>query len=214
MPGVFTVYYHEGFSGRAQPLEMMLAATKQTWKRAPFSSLEDPTVFACPAVGHDQSGKVVSQTAAAAQWLGDVLFLAPPTSLKPEAMKVALDLADIWSEIYGKRRDAKTWGDIEAFLGGRLAKWFAVLEACVAKWGNGFVFGGKPTYVDFLLLNVVTTSEFLVGKARMAPLLGASPKVAAVVSATLALPGVKECKESLPELYGSVAEGGKMPFRS
>jgi len=71
MPGVYTVYYHEGFTGRAQPLEMMLAASKATnfceWKRAPWNTLDDPTCFAAPAVAHDQTKKVISQTTAAAQ---------------------------------------------------------------------------------------------------------------------------------------------------
>ena len=32
--GEFTVYYHEGFTGRSQGLEMMLVASKAKWKRA------------------------------------------------------------------------------------------------------------------------------------------------------------------------------------
>jgi hypothetical protein len=90
--GEFTVYYHEGFTGRSQGLEMMLVASKAKWKRAPWSEVKDPTCFAAPALGHDQTGKMISQTTAAAQWLGTEVGFRPPTGLRAEALKIALDI--------------------------------------------------------------------------------------------------------------------------
>ena len=96
--GKYTVYYHQGFTGRAQGLELMLVASKANWARAPYRELGEDTCFAAPAIGHDQSGKIISQTPAAAQWLGTECGFAPAASLAAEAMKAALDIADLWAE--------------------------------------------------------------------------------------------------------------------
>jgi len=206
------VYYHQGFNGRSQPLEMMLVATKADWVRKPWAELQDPTCFAAPAVAHDQTGKVVSQTTAAAQWLGTELMFSPPTGLRAEGLKMALDIADLWSEAYGIRKSAKSWEEIDAALGGRIKKFFMVLEACATKYGKGYMVGDKPTYVDFCLLNVLITCEFMFGKERMVTVLADTPKVAAACAGVLALPGVEECKNGCCVLYPSIAAAGKMPF--
>lgn len=156
--GEFTVYYHEGFTGRSQGLEMMLVASKAKWKRAPWSEVKDPTCFAAPALGHDQTGKMISQTTAAAQWLGTEVGFRPPTGLRAEALKIALDIADVWSEAYKTRKDANSWEEVEAFLSGRLAQFFGVLEACAKKYGkDGVLVGAKTSYCDFLLVNAIAT---------------------------------------------------------
>jgi Glutathione S-transferase, C-terminal domain len=156
--GEFTVYYHEGFTGRSQGLEMMLVASKAKWKRAPWSEVKDPTCFAAPALGHDQTGKMISQTTAAAQWLGTEVGFRPPTGLRAEALKIALDIADVWSEAYKARKDANSWEEVEAFLSGRLAQFFGVLEACAKKYGkDGVLVGAKTSYCDFLLVNAIAT---------------------------------------------------------
>jgi hypothetical protein len=131
---------------------------KAKWKRAPWSEVKDPTCFAAPALGHDQTGKMISQTTAAAQWLGTEVGFRPPTGLRAEALKIALDIADVWSEAYKTRKDANSWEEVEAFLSGRLAQFFGVLEACAKKYGkDGVLVGAKTSYCDFLLVNAIAT---------------------------------------------------------
>lgn len=208
------MYYHEGFSGRAQPLEMMLVAKKAPWKRAPWLTLNDSTCFAAPAVAHDQTGKVISQTTAAAQYLGTALGLAPPTGLRAEAMKVALDIADIWAEAYKVRKEADSWAAAEAYAKGRLLKWLNVLEACATKYGDGsHMIGSSPTFVDFLLSNLLLVCQFMFGSDRMQPLLAQVPKVAVSFAAVMGMPGVESCVQAIPVLYPAVEAGGKMPFQ-
>jgi len=183
------------------------------WARAPYRELGEDTCFAAPAIGHDQSGKIISQTPAAAQWLGTECGFAPAASLAAEAMKAALDIADLWAEAYGKRQKAGSWAEVEEFLSGRGAKFFGVLEATAAKYGKGtYMIGSTATYVDFLLVNIVDTMEFIFGKERMAPVLAASPKVSAAVAAVLALDGVAAAMSADPVLYPPVKYDGTMPM--
>ena len=67
-----------------------------------------------------------------------------------------MDIAEVWSEAYGKRRGAPSWAAVEDFISGRLLKWFGVMEATAQKHGKGsWVIGSVPTYVDFLLCNLI-----------------------------------------------------------
>jgi acyl-CoA thioesterase FadM/glutathione S-transferase len=212
-PNTFVVYYHVGFTGRSQPLEMMLAHSGATWKRAPWAECANSTCFAAPAVG--KGDKKISQTTAAAAWLADELGYAPAEDKKFEALKCACDIADVWSEGYTRRRTSKSWDEAEQFVSTRLAKFFAVLEATAAKHGSGgFMFGPQPSYVDFLLANAVLTLQDIYGGARVAPLLTAAPKVAAVVDAVVSMPAVAACLSQLPILYPKVGANGRMPFAS
>jgi len=113
----YAVHYHKGFSGRAQGLDLMLSYARRDWKRV--NGKPDDSVFALPAVVCGK--RVLSQTTAIAQWLGNELQLAPPEELAPEAMKFALDIADIWSEAYGKRNNLPSVKAMEEFIGGNLA---------------------------------------------------------------------------------------------
>lgn len=204
------VYYHNGFSGRAQVHDMMLEYAGAAWERKPKSDCKDPSVFAVPAV--QKGDKCLSQTTAAAAWLGDELGLAPPAGLAFEALKMADDIADIWSEAYGKRKSAKTWEEAEDFIGSRLAKFFGVVEAMVIKCGAGFCLGDKPCYVDFLWLNAVETCKGCYGADRLAPALAAAPTAVAIATKLAAMPKVAACMKREPVLYGSVMHSGRMPF--
>jgi hypothetical protein len=47
----------------------------------------------------------------------------------------------------------------------------------------------------------------------MAMVLAACPLLAAVNTKVLTMPGVADCKNSMPVLYANVAATGKMPFK-
>jgi len=170
-------------------------------------------VFAVPAVR--KGDKCLSQTTAAAVWLGDDLGLAPPAGRTHEALKVACDIADVWSEAYGNRKHAQSWEECETFIGGRLSKFFSTIEATVVKCsgGAGFCFGGSPCYVDFLMLNAIETCKWCFGAQRMAAALAAAPTTVAATAKLAALPKVAACMKREPVLYDSVSTGGRMPYR-
>jgi len=153
----YKVYYYPAFSGRAQPLDMMLEAAGAKWSRgSKADGVKDAAVFAVPAVSDGKT--TLSQTTAAAAWLGQELGFAPPAGKDFEAMKVALDIADVWSESY----KAATSGD-KAFTSGRLQNWLKCLEAQFSKVSGEYLFGAAPCYVDFLLANLVDIVLFVYG---------------------------------------------------
>ena len=83
-----TVYYHPGFSGRAQPIAMMAAAAGRPYKYAApaeVTSAEKETLFAPPFA--KCGDKILSQTTAICAWLGDELGLAPPKDKTAEVRK-------------------------------------------------------------------------------------------------------------------------------
>jgi len=209
----YTVYYHQGFTGRAQPLEMMLAQSGKRWKRAPWSECNDPTCIAAPAVALG-NGPKYSQTLAAAAYLGDECGFAPPPALKIPALKLACDVSDVWAEGYAKRQAVASWKEAEEWLGSRLLKFFKAIESQAGKYSGTYMFGERLTYADFLLANGVLTMRGIFGEARLQEcVLKHTPVVAAIVERVLALPAVAKVVKELPILYPTVMETGKMPLK-
>lgn len=196
---------------------MMLDYAGASWERQPRAAIaDDKTVFAVPAVR--KGDQVVSQTTAAAAWLGEALGLDAPLPLKWEAMKLGADVADIWSEAYAARKRAKNWDEASEFIAGRLAKWFGCLEASAQKHKSEdkqYMLGTTtPTYVDFLVLNVVETCKFIFGADRLAPAMGGAPTVQAIAGMLAANEKVAATLAREPVLYASVGagEGARIPF--
>lgn len=216
----FVVYYFNGFSGRAQPLDMMLEAAGVSWERAPNPRDAEPTAFAVPAVRHGST--FLSQTTAAAVFLGETLSidfngakvaLKPADDMKFQALKVACDLADVWADAYGARKAKQSWAAVDEYIAGRLTKWLATLEANRKAWGvpGGFLIGISPTYLDFLLFNVLDVLDFMFGSG-MATARGAFPELYRISDAIAALPRMSALLAKEAVLYESVSAAGKMPF--
>lgn len=65
-------------------------------------ALKPDLCFAMPAVGNDKTGKVCGQTTAGLMWLASPTELpayAPAPGLECVAIKMACDIADIWSVV-------------------------------------------------------------------------------------------------------------------
>ena len=90
---------------------------------------------------------------------------APPQGLEFFALKIACDIADIWSESYKKRRDTKLspeaadhcneWllgrfdGFMKAIEATRVEAAATKIEEDINSWT--YLLGSEPCYVDFLL---------------------------------------------------------------
>ena len=191
----WTVYYHPGFLGRGEPAVYMLEAAGQEYTFQPFDACDDPRVFACPAVrrGGD-SGKVVSQTVAVSRWIGTENGFAA-AGMDPDLdLKLVLDLADVWSDIYAARKRLQDLGAQAGYLDGRLDRWFAVLEAqCVGP----FFTGASPTYHDFLMVSNENMLEFCFGRPAFQRVMDRHPKLSVRYAACHALPGVKTLRDKV-----------------
>merc|ERR1712187_293862 len=174
------------------------------------------TCFAPAAVG--RGGKIISQLPVSLQFLGGELGMGPPVSLQYEALKCALDIADIWSEIYAKRKDAKSWAEVDEFVVTRLKKWLECLAHSMQVFGDGkgpFFFGKKPTYVDFSLYNMLRNFEGMYGQKRLKQLSAFAPNVIGVYEALHTSKQLETfVKTERPILYASVMHDGKMPLNS
>ena len=214
----FVVYYHGGFSGRAQPADLMLEDAGVPWRRGSKQECFDQTgcVFAMPAVG--KGARIVGQTTAACAFLGSEIGYAPAAGFEFDALKIACDVADIWSEGYAKRKSrdpelALRW------LTERFVRFVQVIEATrnAAAQRAGvadpwpYLLGAAPCYADFLWLNAVLVLEFMYGPKRTAKVLAAAgaPGVVGATAAMRARPKIAAFVASAePVLYASVAFAG------
>ena len=215
----WVVYYYAGFSGRGHAIEAMLAYAGEKYVlkgKADLIKDSKGTCFAPAAVG--RGGKVISQLAASLQFIGAELGYSPPYSKTYEGLKTALDIADVWSEMYAKRKGAKSWAEVDEWIEGRLNNWLTCLTNSINAFGDDgpFIFGGKrPSYVDFQMYNVLRNFDGLFGAKRLKRVGELAPKVVRVYEA---LHTSKELatfiKTERPILYASVSADGKMPFNS
>ena len=73
--------------------------------------------------------------------------------------------------------------------------------------GSPFAFGGeRPSYVDFLLLNVAETIEFMYGKKRAAVAMSKSPAALACCQALRNVPVIAKALAVEPVLYSGASE--------
>ena len=214
------VYYHTGFTGRAQAAELLLEDAGISWERGSMSDLfkASSASMALPAVQQCSSGKFCGQTSALCAFIGQEIGYGPSTGLEIDAMKLAGDIADIWSEGYTKRKAAID-GDKEAALAwidvdtGRFRRFLVAMEATrnqvrgAETWA--FLLGDKPCYVDFLFLNSLITLEYCYGKDRVAAVVNLFPDLVQIQSSLLARPGVAAyLQSSEPVLYDRVSAAG------
>lgn len=86
----------------------MLEDANTAYKRVHRKDVDrDPKVFAWPWLRIDGK-RVLSQTPVLCAFLGKELGSVPPPELEFEGLKLALDIADVWSEAYGHRKKIKT----------------------------------------------------------------------------------------------------------
>jgi glutathione S-transferase len=188
----YTIYYHGGFTGRAQPLVLLLEDAQAKYKIdtdfASFVASHNAAdgkvpVFAPPIVA-TSDGQVWSQTMAIAAQLGARLGAEGGDS----ALQQALNIGDVFGEAFQARKSPDK-GD--AFLQARAGRWFDVLEKSVAATSSGgdYVFGERVSYVDFLLLSLVENFEFMFGE-RAAELVAARKRIVAIAANVKARPNV------------------------
>eukprot|EP00808_Paulinella_micropora_P031104 g20052.t1 len=166
--GPINVYYHNGFSGRAEPIRMILEDAEVEYKMVrSFNQLpqKDWPSFACPAI---QVGTfTMAQTPAICQYLGQALgYDLASVDARARVAQASLDVADIWSESY-KARSNKDKGK-EFVEAGRLAKWLKHISAIVDASEGPYLFGKQATYADFQFLNLMNTLDFMFGKEAVA----------------------------------------------
>lgn len=179
--GPFEVYYYEAFSGRGHALEAMLAhAGKKYVLKGKAEMIEDSkgTCFAPAAIR--VGDRVFAQLPCAMRFLGDQLGgnYMVPEEFDHDALKISLDIADVWSEMYSKRRGFKSWDEADEFVASRLTQWFTCLEKSTSKYsGEGpYFFGSYPTWVDFQFYNLARLLESCYGPDRIAVLEKVAPK--------------------------------------
>merc|ERR1712032_189142 len=168
-----------------------------------------------PAVG--RGDKIISQLVASLQFLGAELGYLPPASQASEGLKCALDLADVWAEMYGKRKDAKSWDEVDAWISSRLSNWLKCLTKSIEAFGAGgpYFFGKRITYVDFSCYNVLRNFEALFGAARLLQVSKLAPKLGQIYQLIHKSKQLETfVKTERPLLYASVMHDGKMPFSS
>jgi len=176
----YTVFYHAGFSGRAQAADLMLVDAQRPWQRRGKTEMKQisSSVFALPAVYSHASGTMLGQTTAQAAWLGQEVGYAPPPGLEFIALKIACDIADIWSESYKKRKELKLSPEAadhsNEWLHGRFGGYIKAIEASrceaaamkidqdIETWT--YLLGPTPCYVDFLLANAYLVQVFMFSK--------------------------------------------------
>ncbi|MDP2437922.1 MAG: glutathione S-transferase family protein [archaeon] len=206
----FKVYYWPGFSGRAEPILMLLTDAGVSFElvqgreavQAGLAAAGD--VFAVPLLVEEGSGLALSQTPAILEYLGNRFGFGVKAAehAAAKASQVGLDIADLWAEAYSSRKGADQGA---AFLEARLNRWLAVLEkGAAARGGAPFLFpGDAPSYLDYQWLNLHRCLAFLYGAAYS---LAACPHLQASADALLARPRVVSYLASaVPVLYPSIA---------
>jgi len=207
----YTVYYWDGFSGRAQPLMGMLAAAGAKWQRKTEACKENHC-FAPPMVR--KGNFCLSQTTALAGFLGEELGFNHPPALRHVAAKLSADICDLWSDVYGKRSNAANWEEVDAYCKDRVADWFATLDNAAGKFGSsGFFLGNRTSYIDFLWWGVVEVVLFCYGAERLASLMAIAPRLQAIHAAVAANPGVAAYAATEPVLYPGAKDDAAIPIK-
>jgi len=180
-----TLWYYEGFSGRLQPIQMLLAeagVTKVKMQYAAFGEkLTDKADFlvgdrhkshAYPCLGINTGGgmKMFSQTTSILQYLGAKFGFDGTT---PEERcginQIALNAADIWVECYlakvgNQGAGATTDGTGETWFENRVPTWSQTLGINLGK--EDYFGGNMCSYADFAMLNVYEALVFMYGEEK------------------------------------------------
>ncbi|GMI07266.1 hypothetical protein TrLO_g6091 [Triparma laevis f. longispina] len=217
----YTVFYFDAFSGRAEPAHLMLAAANASFEKKGKDDLPS-TAFQAPALRDNSSGLVLGQTTVISKFLGRRLgFDISGGDEEIVAMKIADDIADIWSEGYSLRKKSDAgkcleWLDVRpdgTRNRGRFVRLLSVINESrsmggLRGQGQTFLTGSEVKYVDFLFLNAVRVMEHCYGADRVALCLGqqACGNLKDVVENVKGLERLKEYLASCPPvLYESVS---------
>jgi len=206
-----TLWYYEGFSGRAQPIQMLLADAGIDYKleyvafgekltdKAEFAG-DRHTSHAYPCLGVNTGGgvKCLSQTTSILQYLGQKFGFDGATAEERAGInQIALNAADIWVEAYlakvGNQGVGATVTDGGAtFFEKRIPTWAQTLEINLGK--EDYFGGHKCSYADFALLNVYEALVFMYGEERTGLLFKGSLKT--WVGRMKSRPGMKKFFET------------------
>jgi len=218
LDGDITLYYYPGFTGRVEPLILMLKDANVDFKLVRGRKLEEMGIPEGPYSHHamprmkitksNGEESVYSQTTSMLQYLGRKIGYDGKTAESQLAMnQVALNAADIWSEIYGAKKGnprvgmSSDGGDI--FFEKRASTWNDTMSKSL---GDQDYFGGAtPTYPDFAMINVYEVSVFMFGEKRT-EILFQSPNLVSWIQRIKKRPALMEYYSSDPEpvLYDGV----------
>jgi len=190
------VFYWPGFTGRSEPILALLTHMNQEYELSSDvmgMKKNHPNLFACPI--YDDGATVLSQTVAIMFHLGKKYNLMPAN--ESEALKVSLDLADIWAEAYNAK---KSFDDGKSFCEGRLGMWLDALEAGAGK----SIVGDLLSFVDFQASNVFYCLTFMFGDEFMAKTLSLRHKLSAALAAVNKLSAVQKIRETTTVLYPAI----------
>jgi hypothetical protein len=216
----YTVFYHGGFSGRGQAADLLLEDAGASWKRGTKAELMemDQSCFALPAVRNNATGVICGQTTAMTAFIGDELGYKVPAGQEFQALKIACDIADIWSEGY-TNRGSGDYAKCAQFLeeGGRFQRFITCIDNSrknIAKQMNAdvndwtYLLGTNPTYVDFLLLNAKLSMDFAFGEDNVAKVLtnANTPGLSSTITNMMGRPNIAAyfAKDPEPVLYARV----------
>jgi glutathione S-transferase len=187
----YQIVYWPGFTGRAEPAILLLEDAGETYEivtdvHERISALAvDHPVFATPILVDGDT--VVSQTSVIAEYLGRKHGYDVADSDRIAAAQLAYNVADIWEETYvsGKNNDTTYYQE-------RFPRWLALLENSFAASSDMefFFSNAQPTYVDFLVLNVVKLAAYCWGTPAAAQI-DAQPQLGAWLQRMLARPRIE-----------------------
>jgi hypothetical protein len=125
--------------------------------------------------------------------------VAPAEAIR--AAQFGYNLADIWRETYEGRRDGNA-----DFLTDRFPRWLDVIEHSFGGDQAWFFSDDGPTWVDYLVLNIVTLATYCWGEPAV-QMMGRRSKINAWTERMMERPRLKayfENEESLPVAYEEV----------
>ena len=201
----YEILYWPGFTGRAEPAVLLLEDvgadyTINTDVAATLDRLsKEQPVFACPLL--IDGATIVSQTSVIVEYLAKKhdCDVAPDDAIK--AGQFGYNLADIWRETYESRRDR-----VDSYLEERFPKWLDVMENSFQGEKKWFFSDEKPTWIDYLALNIVTLATYCLGKPAK-EMMDNRLKLAQWTERVMARPRLKayfENHESLPVGYEDI----------
>ena len=225
----FTIFYFDGFNGRAEPALLMLEDSGVEYERKDRAELQKITnaSFGVPALMDHNDGTIFGQTTAQCEWLASKLGYAPLAHRRFLANKIAGDVADMWSEGYSMRKALMQGKSSKAECiewlaaapdgsrnAGRFARLLTAIESTrreamdregVKSWT--YIIGDRPTFVDFLALNAMRAIEFCYGEAAAKGASNAQAEgfLSSVRTMTQRPRIAAWTKQALPVIYESVS---------
>ncbi|MBF66483.1 MAG: hypothetical protein CMQ29_02170 [Gammaproteobacteria bacterium] len=205
----YEIVYWPGFTGRAEPAILLLedvgaqyTVTTNVPERIAELAPSEP-IFACPLLIDGET--VLSQTSVITQYLAQRHGCDVTAEDQTAAAQFGYNLADIWRETYEGRRDGNN-----DYLDERFPLWLNVMEASFRGQGAWFFPGARPSWLDYLALNIVTLATYCWGDPAVTQM-AAKPRLAAWTERMLARRGIRaylDNGDSLPVAYPEVSATG------